>query len=431
MGFPRVPRMIFNDDTCSLRVIEPPHTIDRVANALEHLCGSQVDCLCWCLSSGDIAYSWASDVVESAFDIASRDDGVEMLRKTNDRNLMLSLHRDGIDYLPHLIDQAHQRGLIFLGSFRMNDAHHKSRPHGMLASSFWLEHQDWRLWEVQDGRTYYNACLDYSYPEVRRLRLDAIREVVGRYDVDGIELDWCRNPYAFQPSEAWEKRKILTDFTREIRAILDERADTSGRELALIARVPVDREKLRRAGIDIEAWVGQGLVDAVAASYLTNNYNLDLGNWIEICREYAVPFYPSIEAGPAHNSAHNHVTPETVDQSVRRTRAAAQNYMAQQPDGLYMFNYPCRLFEHERTPDEFNDLVAALSEVASLETLEGTPKQYTFWHDLPMQLESARPAQFHQTLPFVVRDPAVRQKDTEVTICYRQATERNPHATVD
>jgi len=431
MGLPRTPRLLFNDDTCSLRVIEPPHTVEGISRALDHHAGSQVDCLCWCLSSGDIAYSWASEVVENAFDIAERDAGVEMLRKTNERNLMLSLHREGIDYLPHLIDLAHQRELLLMGSFRMNDAHHKSRPHGMLASRFWREHQEWRLWEVTDGRTYYNACLDYSYPEVRQLRLDAIREVVGRYDVDGIELDWCRNPYAFQPSEAWEKREMLTDFTREIRAILGEAEDARGRELALIARAPADEGKLRRAGIDIEAWVQQGLVDAVVMSHLSNNYDLDFGSWIELCREHGVPFYPSVEAGPDHNAAHNHVVPETVDETIRRTRAAAQNYLAQEPDGVYMFNYACKLFEHERTGEEFADLQAVLSEVGSLASLKGAARQYTFWQDLPMQLESARPPQFHQTLPFTVGDPAVTDRGTEVTIRYRQATERNPHATVE
>lgn len=431
MGLPKTPRLMFNDDTCSLRVMEPPHTIEGIAKALEHHRGSQVDCLCWCLSSGDIAYSWASEVVESAFDIAEKDAGVEMLRKSNERNLMLALYREGIDYLPHLIDMAHEQGLLFVGSFRMNDAHHRSRPQGMLASRFWREHQDWRLWEVTDGRTYYNACLDYSHPEVRQLRLDAIREVVGRYDVDGIELDWCRNPYAFQPSEAWDRREILTEFTREIRAILDEAGDAKGRELVLVARAPADEGKLRRAGIDIEAWMAQGLVDAVVMSHLTNNYDLDFGPWIERCHEHGVPFYPSVEAGPAHNAAHNHVTPESVEEGIGRTRAAAQNYLAQEPDGLYMFNYPCRLFEHERTAEEFAELAAVLTEVGSLETLRGCAKQYTFWQDLPLQLESARPPQYHQTISFTVRDPAVSDGGTDATICYRQATERNPHATVE
>ncbi len=429
MTFSTKPRVIYNDDTCSLRTIEPPHAVEQVSRALDYLADSQVDCLCWCMSTGDIAYSWPSEVMENAFDLAEKDAGVEMARMSTESNLLLSLHREGVDYLPHLIDLAHQRGISFFGSFRMNDAHHKSRPHGMLASEFWKSHQEWRLWEVTDGRTYYNACLDYSFPEVRQLRLDAIREVAGLYDLDGIELDWCRNPFAFQPSEAWEKRHILTDFTREVRALLAELGAKRGREIGLIIRVPAHEDKRRRGGIDAEAWVEQGLMDALVVSTLFNNYDEDFSPWVDLCRHHGVLLYPSVEAGPAHNAAHNHVTPETAREIISRTAGAAQNYLSQEPDGLYLFNYPCRLFEREWTDEEFDELALLLSDVGDRDSLRGRRRQYTFWQGLPIQIEASRPPEFHQTVAFTVRDPAVAAVDTRVTIRYRQVTERNPHAT--
>ncbi len=431
MIFATQPRIIYNDDTCSLRVVEPPHTPERVSHALDYLQGSDVDCLCWCLSSGNIAYSWASDVVENAFDLAARDSELNLAGMTHRRNLMLGLHLQGIDYLPHLIALAHERGLSIFGSFRMNDAHHKSRPHGMLAGTFWREHQQWRLWEVTEGRTYYNACLDYSYPQVRQLRLTAIGEIISRYDFDGIELDWCRNPFAFQPSEAWAKRQILTDFTCEIREMLQAIGRQRGRDVGLMIRVPLQDEKRRCAGMDVEAWVEQGLMDVLVMSSAFNNYDADFTGWADFCRQHGVLFYPSVEAGPAHNSAHNHVTPETVEEGIIHTRAAAQNFLAQEPDGLYMFNYPCRLFETMRTEREFAQLAHVLSEVGSIESLAGLPKRYTFWQLLPLQLESNRPPQFHQTIVFTVDDPAVVDAESQVTIRYRQVARNNPHATVD
>ena len=167
---------------------------------------------------------------------------------------MLSLHRQGTDYLPLLIEEAHQDGMLFFGSFRMNDSHQKSVPNSMLAGRFWQTHQHYRLWEVTDGLTYYNATLDYSFPEVRQRMLDGIGEVVEWYDVDGIELDWCRNPYAFPPSEAWDKRNILTRFIRQVRSILDAAGRKKGKGISLIIRVPFSEDKRRNAGMDVATW---------------------------------------------------------------------------------------------------------------------------------------------------------------------------------
>lgn len=43
------PRIIYNDDTCTLRTAPPPHTVDSINMALDYLKGTQVDCLCWCV----------------------------------------------------------------------------------------------------------------------------------------------------------------------------------------------------------------------------------------------------------------------------------------------------------------------------------------------------------------------------------------------
>ena len=421
----RKPRIIFNDDTCSLRVVAPPHTPDKVGAALEHLRGSQVDWLCWCLSSGAVAYSWRAEAIENAFDLSAANAGGVL---ANPGNLMLSLDGQGIDYLPLLIEKCREAGIAFLGSFRMNDCHHKSRPQGMLAGEFWRSHPDYRLWEVTDGRTYYNAALNYAVPEVRERMLAAIGEVLERYDVDGLELDWCRNPYALQPSEAWARRDVMTRFTRRVRAMTDAARRAKDRRIRLVARVPHDEERLRRAGLDARAWVRHGLVDVLVTSCLVNDYNVDVAAWLDLCREHGVWHYHSVEAGPAANApAHNHVVPETVEEGILRARAAAHNILAQGSDGVYIFNYPCRLFEHKRTPEEFARLSCVLAELGSLKALRATPRQYTFWKDMPVQLESWRPAQYHQTLTFQLRGSAPGKGRGEATIRFLQVAERNPH----
>ena len=94
MSLRRKPRIIYNDDTCSLRFRRPPHNEEQLYAAMDYLRGTQVDCLSWCLYAGDIAYSWPSKVCENFYDRCTRDQvpGVFF----NSANLMLSLHQKGV-----------------------------------------------------------------------------------------------------------------------------------------------------------------------------------------------------------------------------------------------------------------------------------------------------------------------------------------------
>ena len=441
---PNRPLIMLNDDASSLHYVEPPHTEQALMTALQHLINTQVGAICWCLGE-DVALAWPSKVLENYYDQLARgfcvhDDtdgftgmmqgkaGYQDLPAGEEPgNLMLSLHRRGVDYLPKLIELAREKGIRFYGSFRMNDCHLKSSPKGMFASAFWQGHQQFRLWEVQDGRTYYNAAMDYSFPEVRNRRLAAMRETLDWYDMDGIELDFCRNPFVFQPSEAWEKREILTDFIRQVRADLDAAGQRRGRKMDLILRIPFDPKKQREAGMDVDAWLDQRLINVLVMSCLLNDYNQPLEPWLTRCRDAGVAFYPSIEQGPVHNAIHNHLTIETIEETVSRQRSAAQNFIGQGAAGVYMFNYPCILFQVKRTRKEFAELTSVLSEMGSQETLVGKFKQYAFWKNLPMQVESRRPAKFHQTISFNLFDSDLEQADTRVAISFRQVPEPNPH----
>jgi hypothetical protein len=441
------PLIIFNDDTCSLRYVDEPHTEDALDIPLRYLKGTQAGAICWCLGE-DIAYAWPSKVIENYYDqlaaghwiglfddaagfegtMAGKSEYYDKLPPGEEpRNLMVTLHRQGVDYVPLLIDRARKAGIRFYGSFRMNDCHLKSDPRGMLSSKFWQEHQEWRLWEVLDGRTYYNAAMDYSHPQVRQRKLDSIRETLQWYDMDGIELDFCRNPYTFQPSEAWGKREILTDFIRQMRHDLDEAGRKWNRRLDLLLRVPFDERKLHEAGMDVQTWLKEGIIDTLIMSRLLNDYNQPIEPWLSRCREHNVAFYPSIEQGPVHNAAHNHVTTETVDETIKRQRAAAQNYLGQGAAGVYMFNYPCVLYQQRHTPEELKQLTGIFSEIGQPRTLVGKSKQYAYWIGLPMQLESRRPAKFHQTIRFNLFDPDVVQKDARIQLSFHQTTEPNPH----
>lgn len=438
----RVPRIIYNDDSCTLRTAAPPHTVDTLSCALDYLRGTQVDCLCWCVGE-QIAYAWPSKVIENIYELQAKG-AAYAPGWDGGRDVMYSLHRQGVDYLPLLIQRAHAQGLLFVASFRMNDTHIKSYPNGVLAPEFWKTHQHYRLWDATDGKSYYNAALDYSFPEVRRRYRDAVVEVASTYDVDGIELDFTRSPYFFQPCEAWRKRAVLTRFVRGIRDRLEALRQAPRRPLTLILRIPCLERALSTAGIDAQQWIKERLAPVLVISELVNNYNQGLEPWRSWCRAAGVLLYPAVEAGPAYMRAdfysplvrnplaprHDGAVPVTFDQDLRMQRAAAQNLLAQQPDGIYLFNFPCRLAEKRNImhtdPTAFARTTALLREMGSLKTLARKDKRYTYYRDLPIYVEASRPRRFHQTIPFVIRGSDVRR--AQVTLRFRQIAERNPHA---
>ena len=439
-----IPRIIYNDDSCTLRTAPPPHTLETIACALDYLQGTQVDCLCWCVGD-QTAYSWPSKVIENFFEL--QDKGAALTPGwEGGRDVMYSLYRQGIDYLPHLIRRARAQGLMFVPSFRMNDTHIKSYPTSAMSPEFWKTHQHYRIWDATDGKSYYNAALDYSFPEVRNRYRDAIAEVAGTYDVDGIELDFTRSPYFFQPFEAWEKREILTQFVRDIRDLLERLGTQRQRPLTLILRVACLERALTTAGIDLRQWIAERLAPILVISELVNNYNQSLEPWRSLYREAGVRLYPAVEAGPAFNVTDFHtpfirnpLAPRhdgsggvkyPLEDSLRMQRAAAQNFLAQQPDGIAMFNFPCRLAEGKNImhtdPSAFDRTTSLLREMGSLETLARKDKLCTFYKDLPIYVEANRPRRFHQTIPFAIRGADIRE--ATATLRFRWIAERNPHA---
>ncbi len=81
----------------------------------------------------------------------------------------------------------------------------------------------WRRLEMlrQGAPGYFARALDYAHPEVRDHYRALIVETLERYDVDGLELDFMREPYLFSAGKEPEGRLLLTAWLREIRGLVD------------------------------------------------------------------------------------------------------------------------------------------------------------------------------------------------------------------
>ena len=119
---------------------------------------------------------------------------------------------------------------------RVNDNHFDGAQIGDLPdlhhtelTSLRQQHPEWLLGERTSD--WFALSWDLSVPEVRRYRLDHLREICERYDWDGVELDWQRHPFHLPEDEAYRLRYALTDLQRAARHMVDQ--GTGGRIVCL------------------------------------------------------------------------------------------------------------------------------------------------------------------------------------------------------
>ena len=164
---------------------------------------------------------------------------------------------------------------VFL-SMRMNDVHQVDNPNSVLVTDFWREHPEYRTMPYTPCSFWFGHTFNYAVPEVYDRMLALAREMLTRFLPDGLELDWMRSPYYFEPGTEFENAHILTDFTRAVRQIADECEKTAGHEIEIIARVPTRPQEALRMGFDVAAWCREKLVTRVIPSSYFSTVDADV-----------------------------------------------------------------------------------------------------------------------------------------------------------
>jgi len=234
-----------------------------------------------------------------------------------------------VDPYAIMLAETKARGREALLTFRMNDDHGVD----FLRTQFLADHPDWRL-----GTKQYqgSGAMDFGRDEVRNYTFQLIEEAVGRYDCDGIELDFNRFPRFFKDGSTDERVAKMNSLVKRVRKMLDEVGNKRGRRLLLavrppsnFGRTPPTPETARKLGCDVPAWVKHRWVDFVSVSeFLQERGDLPIEKWKQAIT--TVPIYGGIECrkvGAAKNL--------TADEY----RYAANQLINAKADGVYLFNF--------------------------------------------------------------------------------------------
>lgn len=246
-----------------------------------------------------------------------------------------------------VIKHGHNARLDVFLSLRMNDTHDGSLDsidHPML-SDMKKKHPEWLLQPVKDGgrNAFGRFSYDYSVAEVRVYKLALIREAIENYDLDGLDLDFCRYPRLFETGEGEKNAHLITQLVRDVRKMLDRKSKAVGRKLEFSVRVPPTFAIAFAFGIDIGTWLEENLIDIliVGAVKEASAHRLPVEEYVNAARDKGIAVLAQCLGGPKKYNPTFSAGPlwhESPGFSNEMYRASAATYWQAGVDGLYLWN---------------------------------------------------------------------------------------------
>ncbi len=246
------------------------------------------------------------------------------------------LDQRGLDPYSLWIARCREKKISPWLSMRMNDVHNVDDTDCYIHSSFWRKHPDY--WRVPGGSSWTDRALDYGIPEVREHAMAFVRELLERYDPDGLELDWMRFGYHFRPGKEAEGVTHLNRFMREVRTLTRQWSEKRGHPIKLGARVPTLPDAARGLGMDGVAWVRDGLVDMLVPTpfWATTDFDIPVEVWRE---QIGAACDKVVLASGGEILVRAYPGAKPVEADITSTRGFAAACLHRGAAAIYLFNY--------------------------------------------------------------------------------------------
>ncbi len=339
--------IVYNTDGCDMLYYPKnlPVTVEAfTGRRLKYAVGTKISTISYCpISSGfgDFTVMHVGNALTGTIDVPSH---------KNDINGTLPFAKIGHDCLEMALEFSRTNGFERFMSIRMNDSHDGgARPDkghiAPLFSKFRQEHPDCLMGDPGKNRwpvvgKWQWTCCNYAKPEVRDFVRKFVREFCEQYDIEGMELDFCRHLKYFESVSQGgvateEELRLMSDLMRDIRRITYEFAGKKGRPILLTCRVPDSFDFARAIGLDIRTWLKEKSFDGIIGGCY---FNLeDLATMAAEVHAAGAKFYASIDESRICNyrdKAQMIPGRDTVPNFHARYAAA----MDAGCDGVYLFN---------------------------------------------------------------------------------------------
>jgi hypothetical protein len=268
----------------------------------------------------------------------------------------------GVQPIEVMIDRAHRRGMKFFAKLRVSDWHRRS----VEESGFIGRHP-----HLQNPSMVVRPALDYTHAQVRQYHLDLIEELVRRFDLDGITLNYTRSWQCFPTEAGGERHALMTDFVRQARRLLDAHQQSKGRRIELCAVTLPHLDLCRRFGLDVETWIREDLINIVCVGNTgTSDPNMDHAPWAEPCAASQCRYFPMAQI----------VTPQSKVGTLgpEHLRALAKGMIDGGADGIAMFNWVHYWARGDRVEIGYPLSLASMRELRDPARLDEGARHYRF-----------------------------------------------------
>ena len=244
------------------------------------------------------------------------------------------LHQAGIDPYRVWISRCREKKISPWLSMRMNDTHGVDDRNNFQHSTFWRAHPE--FWRVPNDPR--GSAMNYAHAEVREHHMAFVRELLERYDPDGLELDWMRFPYHLTPGKEFEERRLLTRFVRDVRSLTNEWSKKRKHPILLGVRAPAHPVAAAGLGMDAMQWARNGLVDLVVPCpfYFSSDFDIPIELWHEGLKNAPRPVavVPGLES-----SVRPWISGVPVGNTLETLHGFAISGHQRGADGVYLFNW--------------------------------------------------------------------------------------------
>ncbi len=320
-------RIIYNNDGCDAR--RPMTKKEDFLNLrTTPLAGTHVDAISYCTSEcfGLFRHNTKIGTV------------VPVMGPKRKNLITHALIEQGTDPLEVNAEFAHENNMEVFWSMRMNWTQDARKLEMFEVNRFKKENPGCLMGRFEDRHHYKTwSAVDYAHEKVRTTATAYVEEVCCNYEIDGVELDFFRQPVLFKETRECmpvsdENRQKMTDMIRRISEIAQSEGEKRGRPIALAVRTPDDVDYAATIGLDIEQWMREGLIDiSIPSGYVR------LRNWrdsVEMGHKHGVQVYAGLSETRVGGGHHKHLL-RASDESYR---ARAANAWQAGADGLYLFN---------------------------------------------------------------------------------------------
>ena len=420
-------KIVYNQDDSAVFIqTDEPIEKEHVLGMVDEVARGGADCFLACVQNHKTSYP--SDVWEPIW-YEYKAHGTVFGRKGESwirhARQAMRLAEMGYDYPELVMKRCREKGIAPGISIRMDDAHYRG-PHSVGKSMVtarlaqFYQNTDLYLKGPDTERMGGSWALNYEKPEVREHYLALIRELVERYDMEVLDLDFMRHPPYFDRKDLDRHCETMTGFLHEVHTL----CHSSGRNISLMARVPSTPANCLGLGLDVGAWARERLVNGIALGMKNcTGWEAPVDAFREITGEN-VSIYPGTERQAGRTALVNTGRADESEKAsaTRWTREMFRGFAAGQlangADGIYLFNF----FVGN------SQMMDVLSGLAAPERLVGVKKAYrlttygtahTEEADLPMQVPVTVPARQSRKFEMLLASEPEEVLVEAVAICDR------------